>query len=338
MNFDSAEWAHLSAISGKQPLYVRVFDVDYSGGYDNAVPLADLDVDYNSSISDGRQIIPTVYITNRVFDQLNDTQVVKLAEKIRKRITKRFESWEYGVISAMLPTQPTGEEADEKMRDSVRNDWYQRCNEIQIDCDWTAKTRDRYFIFLRAMKAEIAPKNLTCTVRLHQYRDRRSSGIPPVDRGMLMCYNVDDPKKVSADNAIFDPDLVKGYLKAQQYPLPLDVALPVFSWGTWFRGEEFQGLLVGKDANDLVTASALYRAEGNNRFRVLQDTVIGRDFLREGDLIRIDQPRDADLMEITALLRKKIPREDSRLVFFDWQTEKINRYEKIIQDCAARYR
>lgn len=338
MHFDSAEWAHLSAISGKRPLYVRVFDVDYSAGYDNAVPLADLDVDYNSSVSDGRPVIPTVYITNRVFEQLNDTQVVKLAEKIRIRIIKHIERWEYRVAEAMIPTQPTGDSADVVMRDSVRNDWYHRCNEVQIDCDWTAKTRERYFTFLQAMKVEIAPKKLSCTVRLHQYRDRRSSGIPPVDWGMLMCYNVDDPKKLSAGNAIFDPELVKGYLKAQQYPLPLDVALPAFSWGAWFRGDQFQGLLAGRDANDMVAASALYRAEGNNRFRVLQDTVIGRDFLREGDLIRIDQPRESDLLEITGLLRKKIPRKDSRLVFFDWQTEKINRYEKIIQACAARYR
>ena len=32
MNFDSTEWKRFERISGQQPLYVRMFDVDYSAG------------------------------------------------------------------------------------------------------------------------------------------------------------------------------------------------------------------------------------------------------------------------------------------------------------------
>lgn len=334
MRFDSNDWQQLTRFSGNEPLYLRMFDVDYSAGYNNAVPVGGLSP--QGSVSDGRQVIPTVFITNRVFEQLSDSLVMILADKVRNRIVRRLEDWRFNVSWQIWPTRD-GEhpERNVAMRDSLGNDWMKRCNEIQIDCDWTAATRDRYFKFLRAFRQRVAPARVSCTVRLHQYRDRAKSGIPPVDRGMLMCYNVADPKQESTSNAIFDPALIKGYLKASTYPLPLDVALPLFSWGAWFRDGDFKGLLGGWDERS-TTDKSLFQAEGGARYRVLQDTVIGQDYLREGDLLRIDQSPVADLPEMAALLGQKL-RSGARLVFFDWQTDKIKTYEKVIQDCTARF-
>ncbi len=214
MHFDSTAWQNLTRFSGQQPLYLRMFDVDYNSASESAIPVGDLAVIAKTAVTDGRPIIPVVYFTNRVFENLKEEQVSALTRKTCSRILQHLENWNAG-----------------------------NCLEIQIDCDWTAGTRERYFQFLAAFRAHSAPKKVSCTVRLHQYRDRKQMGIPPVDRGMLMCYNVADPKLVRTINSIFDPRLVKGYLKAPPYPLPLDVALPIFGWGTWFRGNDFLGLM-----------------------------------------------------------------------------------------------
>lgn len=334
MRFDSAEWRRLARISGQQPLYVRFFDVDYSGGYRNAVPLGDLSVD--GTVSDGRPIVPTVYITNRVFEQLSDSLAEQLAARVHHRIVQKIQDRASDLGWLLLPHRETTYDTDRALRDSLRADWLNRCNEIQLDCDWTAATRHRYFRFLRAFRTLSAPRRVSCTVRLHQYRDRDRAGIPPVDYAMLMCYNVADPRKPATDDAIFDPALVRGYLKAPRYPLPMDVALPMFSWGAWFREEKFQGLLAGWTEKNL-SDTTFCAAEAAGRWRIRRDTVIGRDYLRAGDLVRLDAPSEADLLAVTDLLRKRVRSRDSRLVFFDWQTEKIAQYEKIVAACAARF-
>jgi hypothetical protein len=62
-----------------------------------------------------------------------------------------------------------------------------------------------------------------------KYRER--TGVPPVDRGMLMFYNMG---RFSADpeaRAIFDLESARRYLaRISSYPLPLDLALPMWSW------------------------------------------------------------------------------------------------------------
>jgi hypothetical protein len=332
LNADSTAWQQLTRISGHKPLYLRVFDVDYHAGYRNAVPVGDLSLPYAMAPTDGRVVVPTVFITNRVFEQLNDSMTVLLAEKIHRRITRKFAEWEDPVRWVLVPETPDPSGVLANRRDSSWGDWYARCNEIQIDCDWTAATRDRYFHFLRALRTHMRGEQLSCTIRLHQYRDRVSAGIPPVDWGMLMCYNVAEVSDETTQNAVFDAALVKGYLKAPRYPLRLDVALPLFGWGAWFREGQFRGLL-----DDWHPDPALFEPEGQQRFRVKMDTVLGRDYLREGDLIRADAPAAQDLVEISALLGTKVRGRDSRLVFFDWQTDKISRYEKTIQACVDRF-
>ncbi len=334
MRFDSTEWKRLARISGQRPLYVRFFDVDYSGGYRNAVPLGDLWVD--GTVSDGRPIVPTVYITNRVFEQLSDSLAEQLAARVHRRIEQKMKDRTGEMGWLLLPYRTATYDTDRALRDSLCNDWLRRCDEIQMDCDWTAATRDRYFRFLKTLRALAAPRRVSCTVRLHQYRDRDRAGIPPVDYAMLMCYNMADPRKPATADAIFDPALIKGYLKAPRYPLPMDVALPMFSWGAWFRDEKFQGLLAGWSEAS-VSDTTFCAAEAAGRWRILRDTVLGRDYLRAGDLVRLDAPAEADLLAVTALLRRRVQGKDSRLVFFDWQTEKIARYEKIVAACAARF-
>ena len=268
-------------------LYVRCFDVDWSAAYEDAIPLGVLATDDRESVEDA-QVIPTVFIVNRVFKHLEPSRFGELADNLLMKIP-----FTAGV------------------------------SEIQIDCDWTASTRDEYFAFLKILRTKLHEDQLlSVTIRLHQYRDRKSMGIPPADRGMLMCYNMVSPRKPEAKNAIIDATIVEQYLKGESYPLNLDIALPLFYWGAWFRGDEYQGILSNwnkKDAADKWT----YNHRRGQIYTVKKDTVIGLNYLREGDRIRMDGAFETELEKTIELIKNQINPKNARITFFDWNQQII---------------
>ena len=109
-------------------------------------------------------------------------------------------------------------------------------HEIQIDCDYTERSRQTYYEFLKEVRAAwLEPNNpdntsthiLSTTIRLHQL----AMEAPPADYGVLMLYNTGDPRKWTERNPILDIRDVSPYLKRlDDYPLPLAAAYPVYSW------------------------------------------------------------------------------------------------------------
>lgn len=328
---DTVNWQLMKTLSGDHPLYLRLFDVDYSAGYADAIPVGPFDA--YSFLTDGRPVVPTVYINNRVFIHLEQEALQKLASRVQKKIFEDYlSSFKNTAAYQLTPYNDSIDwQQQEKIRDSIGNRWLDSVDEIQIDCDWTPSTREKYFAFLNHLKQTIVPKKISCTVRLHQYRERDKNGIPPVDRGVLMCYNVADAGSSNTQNAILDPALVKGYLKAGNYPIPLDIALPIFSWGAWFREDEFRGLVHG--ISSLKQHQRLLKPLGQNRYQIVFDTVIENNYFRQGDWIRDDYASSKDLMETGKLLRTVSRQHSSRILFFDWDNEKIKAYENDIKAC-----
>lgn len=330
--------ASLMPYSGMdEPVFLRLFDVDYSAGYGGPVPVGGLFLSYTEV---KRPVVPVVFITNRVFTQSKTEQLDSLPAKIARRILARLNDLAGSARSKAYQDANTEQRNWMDLhRDSFVYIWKRQfVPEIQIDCDWTPATRDAYFRFLEMFKKQPLAQvcTLSCTVRLHQFRDRKESGIPPVQRGTLMCYNMSSPRDTSIRNAIFDLSTLQGYLKDQpEYPLPLDVALPVFSWGAWFRSGEFRGLLSGWDA-ELLSDTTLFRALGGNMYQMRIDTVWAGDYLREGDLVRLDMSSDDDIIASKPVLAP-IFGPDSRLLFFDWDTTKITRYEKLVPPMRAGF-
>ena len=69
-------------------------------------------------------------------------------------------------------------------------------------------------------------------MRLHQVKDKQQTGIPKVNKVYLMCYATSSPLDNSNANSILEVNLLKNYLhNLQDYPLKMDIALPIYSWG-----------------------------------------------------------------------------------------------------------
>ena len=195
LRLDSTEKAFLQRHHINK-VYCRYFDVviDEEG----AEPKPNATIAFSCTLPDSIELIPTIYITEDCMHQKHQG----LAEKIVKRIRQMNETNDIKHVS-----------------------------EIQIDCDYTSKSRKNYYEFLKEVK-QAWGQTLSTTIRLHQL----SMEAPPVDYGVLMIYNTGDPRKWEERNPILDIRDVQPYLKRlDSYPLPLAAAYPVYQWVRMIR-------------------------------------------------------------------------------------------------------
>ena len=193
LRLDSTERAFLKQYNIKK-VYCRYFDVVM--GDSSISPRPNATISFSDSLPDSIEIIPTIYITEDCMHKPHKD----LAEKVVMRIRQMNET------------------------NNINN-----VHEIQIDCDYTSKSRATYYQFLETIKSQLSTIHyqLSTTIRLHQL----SMPAPPVDYGALMVYNTGDPRKWQERNPILDYRDVYPYLKhLDQYALPLAVAYPVYQW------------------------------------------------------------------------------------------------------------
>lgn len=245
---------------GADRLYVRMFDVESKGA---ASPALTSSVAERWSWTDGgnREIVPVVYVVNDIF-----------------------------AAAGFQPAQAAG-----SLLAGVSRVWGTRSpawKELQVDCDWTASTRAAYFALLAALRQHLGAqgKSLSATIRLHQVKYRNLSGVPPVDRGMLMAYNLLPPNDAGEKSAILDVDELEGYLASvKSYPLALDAALPMFSWVIQWEGERLIGLI--DDARAIAElAGPGFARVGPDRFVALDRGSLAGRSVEKGDVFVIDRP------------------------------------------------
>jgi len=275
-------------------IYLHCFDVDWNAAKAAPGPVAIVRMPPQQDYS--FTIIPVVFITQPAIRNTGAAQLPALAANISK------------LLQQLMTTLPV--------------------KEIQIDCDWTGGTRDTYFKLLHLLKEQtfFHDKTLSCTIRLHQVKYRLKSGIPPADKGLLMCYNVGNLKKPGDHNSILDAALVKDYLASTAtYPLPLDVALPLFSWCIQFRGSSMKGILRDVEPT-MVTGNPLFRHTSANLYTCTTDTIWQGYAFSRGDLIRVEVPALPDLQTIAAFTAREIKNNPLSVIFFHADSVTLSKY------------
>jgi len=216
LRLDSVERAFLHTHSVSK-LYCRYFDVvmaQRTGYGEQGIgkePMPNATLAFSDTLPKGVELVPTVFITEDCMHEPHPG----LAAKLVKRILQMNETNDISGV-----------------------------REIQIDCDYTARSRRMYYDFLREIKEEWNKANqmahsspltfpLSTTIRLHQLQMPE----PPVDYGVLMLYNTGDPQRFMERNPILDLRDVVPYLRwLGDYKLPLAAAYPVYSWQRQIHG------------------------------------------------------------------------------------------------------
>lgn len=286
---------------GASRLYLRSFDVDMIGSSPTPVGVI-----RKLEGRAGIQIVPVVFITQDAVLPL-----AREAEVYGARISTLLQS-----LFAALPSP----------------------DEVQIDCDWTAGNKEAYFRLLSALRKQpfFQNKKLSCTIRLHQLKYRLQSGIPPVDRGLLMCYNMGNLRAPGPGNSILDEKLARQYLRdGGTYPLQLDVALPLFRWSLLFRDGKLKGILRDITPEEVATASH-FKAESSSVYTATADTVWKGYSFRRGDVVRTESVSPDALMSLAELTARQVKTDSLRVLLFHADSLTLAKYSN--DDLEAVYR
>lgn len=293
---------------GVNQLFVRIMDVDLDET-GKAVPVSP--ITFRNNLPDSIDIVPVVYIVNNVLRQQSEQTLTILANRILAF-------------------------TEAKVKQSGKD----KFTELQIDCDWTQTTRETYFLLLRKMKALLVDKavTLSATLRLHQIKNRHASGIPPVDKVLLMCYNMGNLRKYGMQNSILDMKEMTTYLKdfLGSYPLPIDVALPLFSWSVVFRDKQYVGISKHLDSWSLADTSLFYRQEGTPLYHLKRN--LPKAGLRVNDVIRKEEVSVQDLFAASDFLSRYLPRKDLKVLFYHLDADLLNRFsDEQLQEIIDRF-
>lgn len=279
-------------------IYLRLFDLDFDSKKQVVNLIAPLS--FVDKPPRGFEYTPVVYITNKVIKITPAEEISLLGDHILQKI------------------------------EDICNKEKITYNEIQIDCDWTETTRDKYFQLLNGIKTKINVKNkiLSATIRLHQIKYVQFTGIPPVDRGMLMYYNMGKLSPDAENNSIFNSADAEKYTKyLAYYPLPLDLALPVFSWGIQIRRGRIVGLLNNFTNGDLDIKDRFSKI-GKNKYKAANSFFYKGIYFMKDDFIKLDEIKPEDVKSAANLVMPYFKNKQKTIALYHYNALITNGYEK----------
>ncbi|MGB4774691.1 MAG: hypothetical protein WBP45_05950 [Daejeonella sp.] len=292
---DQTEQEYFSKMQS-QKLYMRIMDVAMDESGTRPVPISP--IEFKEPLPASTEIVPVVYLVNDVLKQVTETELKTLSAQMAHFVTEK-----------------------------VKRSGSRIFREVQLDCDWMATTRDKYFYLLKQLRLQAGMKGkiLSVTLRLHKLKNLKSSGIPPADKVLLMCYNMGNLRKYGSQNSILEISELKKYTgeNLSAYPLPMDVALPLFSWCVVFRNKEYAG--ISKSLNPgILRTKALFKAKGNNEYEAIADM---EDYgLRKADLVRYEEVSAEKLLETSRYLSSYLAGDSLNLIFYHLDKKTITKY------------
>lgn len=269
-------------------LYIRYFDIALR----DSIPIPLSPIRFQDT-TNPYNIVPVVYIKNEVM--LN--KKVNLSELANKTWT---------------------------MVDKINTVNQIHVTELQIDCDWTLNSKEQFMAYIDELKKTSALK-ISATIRLHQIKYYKETGVPQVDHGVLMYYNMG---QIASDelNSIYDQQIAARYLASlTNYPLSLDVALPIFGWGVHIRNQRVIGLIPKIDEKQLL-ATVKTTSNGKHRYDIDEDIIAFGTYLRKGDQVKIESVSKVDLKTMVGDLKKKLKTVPKEIIYYDLDSINLKTY------------
>lgn len=247
-------------------VYLHYFDIDLNEQYNSIRPkyvLSAVDDWYKE-----QQITPVVYITNRAMLKAKDpSYLVKQIHALVQEISNHHFGKE-------LPN-------------------------LQIDCDWTGRTKTQYFQLLKLLKKYYT---LSVTIRLHQIKYPKETGVPPVNTGILMLYNMGELSNME-ENSIINTETVQSYVnKNLSYPMDLDLALPLYSQ-TVIKNKLGKVKLLNYIPESLADTN-IFSSIGENLYLPKKDTLYHGFYISPGYQLKTEKVTSDVLLESIQILKK----------------------------------
>ncbi|TCI90019.1 hypothetical protein [Tenacibaculum sp. M341] len=275
-------------------IFIHYFDVVVSD--DIARPVAVLQ--NMDTVFQNKKVVPVVFIRNSVFKNDN-VSVDQLVVKIKKLVQQIHHKY-------------LGENTDE----------------IQIDCDWSGSTKEKYFQFLEVLEQQV---KTSVTIRLHQIKYKDKTGVPPVNYGVLMLYNVGDLSDFK-QNSILKNTTVKQYVNnSTNYPLSLDVALPMFSQVVVKNNEGRLRLINRAVTSDFDKDTVHFDKISTNLYKVKEKLLYRGQYLYKDFLLKIEKSElEETLKSYQVITKSKLEIKNIILYHLDEEELGIHNYQELI--------
>ena len=280
-------------------IYVKMFDVALQNNAPDdtlaLVPIAT--TRFESSIPEGVETIPTVYITYEALCYINGMDDTVINSYIDRILTRVYAMCSYNEITNV--------------------------KEIQFDCDWTSSTSYVYRRMCRYAKQKLNRKGIkfSITLRLHQM-GLSSYNYPEADRGVLMLYNTGSFKNPRTTNSILSYNDVEPYIRKHEVPFPLDYAYPTYSWHLLFRNDEFQCIVRNIELSD----STMFQKSDYNKYVVKRDYLLGDISMKKGDVIRHECSEFSEIERVKSDMSRRHNMKNSRHIIYHLDSTNLSNY------------
>lgn len=283
---DTVEYRALKEVAAKS-IYIRIMDIDFDPSGVQAVPVSP--ITFSQPVRQEHALIPVVFINQRIFSEMDSLEIRALANKIVPFVSAKIKQ--------------AGKE---------------EFNELQLDCDWTQSSRDKFFYLLKYIQELPALKGIvvSSTLRLHQVKNTVTSGIPPVKKVALMCYNMGNLRQFGNQNSILNQQDLKTYLGGplRNYPLEMDIALPLFQWFVVFRNNNYIGISKHIREQDINNTTLFTHNPNSNLYILTVD--LPKANLKKGDVVRFEKVTQNDLLQTAKFLRGELKGKKHQLIFY----------------------
>lgn len=242
-----------------------------------------------------KDFVPVIYITNKTFQNIDYKDLV----------------------NKILPF--------------IKNNSFLNFSELQIDCDFSDSTKSNYFLFLEELKKELNIV-LSATIRLHQIKYFQKTGVPPVDYGLLMYYNMSNLADFKTRNYILDNSEAKKYhYNFDKYPLKLKLALPLYSQAVQFRDEKTINLFEGVFEDDFLEN---FEKLENSRFKVLKSHYFKGKYIYKDDIFRLETVKEDELKTAFNDFLKLSNNYFNEVIFYTIKYKNRYNLQKLLQNSS----
>ncbi|MEX1189052.1 MAG: hypothetical protein WED33_07320 [Bacteroidia bacterium] len=297
-SFDIAgEDARLLSALGNQRIYLKCFHVVWDKPTKS---LKNTDVvSFPSKLtSTEMEFVPVVHLSNDIFLNMPFKGLEALSAQIIQSV--------------------------DAISDSASFSWA----ELQIDCEWSSETREHYFSLLNLLKASLKPidQKLSCSIMLKHIKSPDVAGVPPVDRGMLIFYNTGNIDEPGTRNSIYDADVAARYVSyIKNYRLPLDLALPVFSWGVHQRNGDVMSVIQNITLKE-TRESNLFYEKAKGLFVPLAECYFHGSYFKDTDRLRVEEISPRKSMRAAKQVKPFLNTQSINVALFHLDSNNTVRY------------
>ena len=274
-------------------VYARMFEVDWDSRRQRAFPLRTIK---DLTRHEGREIVPHIAISDRCMQQIPARKIPELANQIHERLMRLMGDL--------------------------------RFSEVLIDCPWTEASQENYAAFLDTFMTAFGDQAPSLSVSLHPYHVQQSAilGVPAADRAMLLLFEYPAPAEEGDKVSILPEERLRNQLQGlPMYPLPVDLALPVFNWGVVVRNQATGHMfrhLHNEDLRDREKIEVL----GPKFLRVKKDCYLDGVFLFQNDLIRLEEVPLDEMMNSVRLIEPLIKGDSLHVGLYHLDVSSLQRY------------